>query len=148
MYVCMYVCMYVGCTFRYKVAILASGKITENEVWIGVYRYEMLDLLGALQEPIVNTARTSILWVCDVSSQTLLVASKYSKTSCFRCFSLKKNPKLPHCTWMYHMHICTYTHPYPIGHVVLFFTNQVKAHWNTFEHWCSKRTFCKQRGLS
>ena len=69
-------------------------KITENIVWNGVYRYEMLYFLGCSQEPTVNTAKTSILRVCDASPQTLLAASKYCQTRCFRCLTLKKNPKI------------------------------------------------------
>ena len=38
-------------------AILASGKITENVVRNGVHRYEMLYFLGTLQEATVNTEK-------------------------------------------------------------------------------------------
>ena len=85
-----YIYIYVGGTFRVNVAILASGKITENVVRNGVHRYEMLYFLRTLQEPTVKTVKTRILWVCDVPSQTLLAASKHCKTSCFRCLTLKK----------------------------------------------------------
>ena len=81
--------IYVGGTFRVYVAILASGKITENVVRNGVHKYKMLYFLGTLQEPTVNTVKTRSLWVCDVPSQTLLAASKHCKTSCFRCLTLK-----------------------------------------------------------
>ena len=64
-------------------------KSQKNVVRNGVHRYEMLYLPGISQEPTVSTAKTSILWVCDVPSQTLLAASKYCKTSCFRCLTLK-----------------------------------------------------------
>ena len=66
----------MGGTFRVYVAILVSGKITENVVRNGVHRYEMLYFLGTLQEPTVDIVKTMILWVCDVPSQTLLAASK------------------------------------------------------------------------
>ena len=88
--------MYVVGTFRYNVAILASGKIAENVLRNGVHRYEMLDLPGLSHQPTVNTAKTSTLWACDVSCQTLLAASKHCKTSRFRCLALKKNQKLLH----------------------------------------------------
>ena len=38
-------------------AILASGKITENVERNGVHRYEMLYFLGTLQEPTVNSVK-------------------------------------------------------------------------------------------
>ena len=47
-------------------AILASRKMTENAVRNGVHRYEMLYVLGTLQEPTANTVKTGILLVCDV----------------------------------------------------------------------------------
>ena len=62
-------------------AILASGKMTENAVRNEVHRYEMLYFLGTLQEPTGHTVKTRILLVCDVPSQTLLAASKHCKTA-------------------------------------------------------------------
>ena len=100
-------------------AVWASGKFPENVVRNGVDRYEALFFLGLSQEPLhVNTAKTWILWVWDVSSQTSLVASKYSKTCCFCCFTPKKPNiatlylKVPH-TCMTHMDVlCIYIYAY------------------------------------
>ena len=87
-YICICIC---GWYLQVQCGNLGFRKFTENVVWNGAYRYEMLYFLGCEQEPTVNTAKQAFCGVCDVTYQTLLAASKYCKTSCFRCLTLKKN---------------------------------------------------------
>ena len=72
---------YVVGTFRYNVTFLGFWKVARRNSAKWSWQIGNSLFTRILQEPTVNTAKTSILWVCDVPSQTLLAASKRCKTS-------------------------------------------------------------------